>query len=57
MSDHFMDVFGIETLEELPELKVQESEGLLFGSVSDLKGDDQFSDISTEDSVISRLSD
>ncbi len=52
-----MDVFGIETLEELPELKVQESEGLLFGSVSDLKGDDQFSDISTEDSVISRLSD
>ncbi|WP_304683346.1 SMC-Scp complex subunit ScpB [Ileibacterium valens] len=57
VSDHFMDVFGIETLEELPELKVQESEGLLFGSVSDLKGDDQFSDISTEDSVISRLSD
>ncbi|WP_289219738.1 SMC-Scp complex subunit ScpB [Ileibacterium valens] len=57
VSGHFMDVFGIETLEELPELKVQESEGLLFGSVSDLKGDDQFSDISTEDSVISRLSD
>ncbi len=37
VTEHFMDIFGMESLDELPEMSSQENEGLLFGSVTDLE--------------------